>query len=281
MQFDNTRIAIRERDLLDVLDLSLHVIRRYALPWLVTSVIGAAPLAILNWWLLRAAWRGSGEQNWWLYGGMMIVLVGWELPLAAALTTRFFGHAVFMDRPPAKQIVRDLRDSVPQLLLYQVLLRGLAFLPALFLGELWWIWAVVFWWMPFVFFPYLNEVILLERNPLLRKRGRMTTWQRSQALHAGSRGNQFGRWLMALMFATLMTIGMSLTIWYLDGFLTHHRNFGDAFFLIDIPAALWLVAGFFAVARYLSYLDMRIRREGWEVELQVRAEGERLARQIG
>jgi hypothetical protein len=44
---------------------------------------------------------------------------------------------------------------------------------------------------------------------------------------------------------------------------------------------MWTVAGFFAVARYLSYLDLRIRREGWEVELLIRAEGDRLTRQIG
>ena len=48
---------------------------------------------------------------------------------------------------------------------------------------------------------------------------------------------------------------------------------------IGVPAAMWTVAAFFAVVRYLSYLDLRIRREGWEVELQVRAEAERLTRQ--
>ncbi len=31
-----------------------------------------------------------------------------------------------------------------------------------------------------------------------------------------------------------------------------------------IPAAMWIVAGYYAVVRFLSYLDLRIRREGWE-----------------
>ena len=44
-----------------------------------------------------------------------------------------------------------------------------------------------------------------------------------------------------------------------------------------LPIAVWLVVGFFTVVRFLSYLDLRIRREGWEVELSPRAEAARLA----
>ena len=42
--------------------------------------------------------------------------------------------------------------------------------------------------------------------------------------------------------------------------------------------AIWIVVGYFSVVRFLSYLDLRIRREGWEVELRMRAEGARLTR---
>jgi hypothetical protein len=37
------------------------------------------------------------------------------------------------------------------------------------------------------------------------------------------------------------------------------------------PASLWIAAVYFAIVNYLSYLDLRIRREGWEVELKLRA----------
>ena len=49
---------------------------------------------------------------------------------------------------------------------------------------------------------------------------------------------------------------------------------------IYLPAAIWLSLGYFAVVRFLSYLDLRIRTEGWEVELIMRAEGARLTRQL-
>jgi hypothetical protein len=280
MQLDTTRIAIRERDLLDVLDLSLQVIRAYAVPWLVTSVVGAAPFAVLNWWLLRSVWPHRGPVEWSVYLSLMAILIAWELPLASAALTRYIGQAVFVDRPSARQIVRDVVDSLPQLFVFQALIRGLFFLPAIWLGEVWWLMSFVLW-IPFVAYPHLNEVILLERNPLARSRGRITTWQRSQTLHEGSRGSQFGRWLMTLLLSGLMTASLSQLIWFLRGLLTNHWDYDDAFWLYGLPAAMWIVASFFAVARYLSYLDLRIRREGWEVELQIRAEGDRLTRQIG
>jgi hypothetical protein len=37
--------------------------------------------------------------------------------------------------------------------------------------------------------------------------------------------------------------------------------------------ALWLAIEFFAVARFFSYIDQRIRLEGWEVRLRVSAAG--------
>jgi hypothetical protein len=116
---------------------------------------------------------------------------------------------------------------------------------------------------------------------LTKGHGRITTWQRSQVLHAGSRGSQFGRWLVSLLFAAGMAAGLSFAIWYLCGLFSHHWEFGEWMYFVYVPTAIWLVASFFAVARYLSYLDLRIRREGWEVELQIRAEAARLTRAIG
>jgi hypothetical protein len=47
------------------------------------------------------------------------------------------------------------------------------------------------------------------------------------------------------------------------------------------PLCLWLVAAYFSVVRFLSYLDLRIRHEGWEVELLMRAEALRMAARVG
>lgn len=280
MQFDNTRIAIRERDLLDVLDLSLQVIRAYIWPWLIAGVAGALPFALLNWWLLHKLPMRSAGPDRALYVCLMVLLVAWETPLAGAPLTAYFGKALFIERPSARQVIREIAGSLPQLIVFQLLLRGLFFLPAIWLGEAWWLMIFVAW-IPFVSWPYLNEVILLERNPLARSRGRMSSWQRSQNLHEGTRGAQLGRWMMSLLLGGLLTASLAGLVWFLRGLFTNHWDYDDSLWQFSVPVAMWIVAAFFTVARYLSYLDLRIRREGWEVELQIRAEGERLARQIG
>ena len=41
---------------------------------------------------------------------------------------------------------------------------------------------------------------------------------------------------------------------------------GDLLF----QAGVWIAIAFFAVVRFLSYIDRRIRLEGWEIELRLR-----------
>jgi hypothetical protein len=282
VQLDNTRLAIRERDLTDVLDLSLQVIRTHFVPWLVASTAGALPLAVLNWWILRPAWQRYGEVGWptsFGYVALMGLLIAWELPLASAFVTRYLGDSMF-DRPPARKVIRDVIDSLPQMFWFDGVLRGIFFLPALAIVDIWWVMGFAAW-IPFVYAPYLNEVILLERNPMFRKKGRVTTWKRSQALHDGSRSTLFSRWLSSVLIAALLISSLASSMWEVRGVLLNQWAYDESLWLIYVPASMWIVASFFAVVRYLSYLDLRIRREGWEVELLIRAEADRLTRQVG
>ena len=52
MQLDNTRIAIRERNLLETLALSFRLLREFWKPWLICSLLAIVPLALLNTRLL-------------------------------------------------------------------------------------------------------------------------------------------------------------------------------------------------------------------------------------
>ncbi len=283
MQLDNTRIVIRERDFLDILDLSLRLLRYYFFPWLSLSLFAALPFALFNAWLLgplgpfetlspKHGGFDSGDPA--MYAYRLIVLTVWEMPLVAAPLTRYFGHALFFDRPSAGRIAHELRQSLPQLFVYQVILRGICTLPAVID---WRAFLLIFLWLvPLARSPYLNEIILLERNPFSAKPGRITTGRRSRALHGGSRSALFSRFLVSMVFGAAMACGLTLSLWYIRGLLTHHWERTGVVYTIAVPTALWTVAAYFAVVRYLSYLDLRIRREGWEVELRVRAEAERL-----
>jgi hypothetical protein len=284
MQYDKTRIAIRERDLPDLLDLALHLVRAHWLALLTASLIGAAPFAVLNYWLLSDLPLVEVEDyNWYVF--RMILLVLFELPLAAVPTTLLLGQAMFFARFDVGRIIRLAIDSLPQLLFYQLLLRGLLMPQALFWErfgrELASIMSVysLFWVFPFVSWPFLNEMILLERNPLRTKGANRSTWNRSRLFHKGHYGDSFGRLLACALLAAAMTAALWLASWHVRGFFTQEYEVDATMFTVHLPVALWTVAGFFSVVRFLSYLDRRIRNEGWEVELILRAEAERLTRQ--
>jgi hypothetical protein len=286
VQYDRTRIAIRERDLMDVLDLSLKVFRLHAGPLLLATLVGAAPFAIFNWWMLSGL-PLIDASDYWNYSWRMVMLVLFEMPLAAVPTTLLLGQAMFFERFDVPRLLRQAVDSLPQLFFYQVLARTLFMPQALFWG--WFhrdlipimVVSMLLWIAPYAFFPYLNETILLERNPLFTGRGSLSTWKRSRVLHTKYGGDLFARALIIAGLSALMTVGVWLSTWQLRAFVVHEDvdAIDRTMFTVHLPIALWTVAAFFNVVRFLSYLDLRIRREGWEVELVLRAEAERLARQ--
>jgi hypothetical protein len=121
--------------------------------------------------------------------------------------------------------------------------------------------------------PFVAEMILLERCPLRSKiEGEITLPKRSKALHSPLASELGGRFLtvsivlsvlmLCLFFALVWSRGVTLGNWSADTFSM----------LVFYPLALWLIASLSVVSRLLSYLDARIRLEGWEVELAIRAE---------
>jgi len=272
MQLDQTRIVIRERGYLDLLDLALRLVRAHASHLLACAMPGMVIAIVLNAWLLSVA-VGTPEEDPTApttYLMLLPFLVVYELPLVMALPTLYLGQALFVDRPSRRQMSADLLRSLPQLILFQVVFRALL-VP----------WVLT-WFLLFATVPYLNEVILLERNPIRRRKGYpgLTTWSRAWSLHARNTGELFARWLGSLLFAPLLIVSLWFSLHMLRGLLTTDTAYDQAFYLIELQVAVWLVALYFTVVRFLSYLDLRIRNEGWEVELRMRAEGARLARQV-
>jgi hypothetical protein len=262
VQLNHTRIAVRERDYWEILDLTLRVIRAQAWPLTVALLAGALPAIALNHWLLAPVVDDDYARYWW----GSLALAWWEMPLATAAMTLYLGQAVFAERPSTQRVLTDLNGSLGQLVWYQVLLRGVMVLlpPA---------WLILIGRR-----TYLNEVLLLERNPLFR-RGGTTTGRRSAALHAGLFGELFVRWLGTLAVGLTLAASLCGSVWVLRGELFSLWEPDALMHTVVFQAALWLTLGFCTVARFLSYLDLRIRREGWEVELLLRAEIERLERQ--
>ncbi len=261
LQLDRSRIAIRERGYLEILDLALHVVRWRAGALLGALALAVVPFALFNFWLLAGYVEADFEWQFPMsYLFYMLVLVFWETPLATAAATLYLGQAMFNEEVQPRKIARELLESLPQLLLYQVLLRPLFALTR----------------------PFLNEVILLDRNPMRSGNGSaLSTAARSKSIHRGSEADPFGRWLGTITFGGTLFLTLWLSAYIVRAFLLSRWNWDPPMYTIYYPLALWIVAGYFAVVRFLGYLDLRIRREGWEVELMMRAEAARMARRWG
>lgn len=276
MQLDKTRIAIRERSFGDILDLSLRVIRVHAPALSLALAVGIVPVALLNhWWLSDSLAATDITFEWpWLYFYRTVLLIVWLTPLATAPATLYLGQALFIEKPSAARVLTDFWSSLPQLLLFQVALRGMLVLTHLLILVLYGVW------------PYLNEILLLERNPWRRKRaggkrvGGESTLGRTSIMHARSSSELFSRWFLSVVLGLALILVIWGSILYLRYWLTWQTDFGSTVYTVHLQVAIWIVIGYFTVVRFLSYLDLRIRTEGWEVELAMRAEANRLTRQL-
>ncbi len=267
MQLDQARIAIRERSWLDNLDLALQVIRAHGSAVVTSSAVGILPLILVNFFVTKWLYADFDEDARGGYWFLLSILVMIEAPMATAPLTLYLGRALFVDKPNVREMARDFLSCLPQMLLLQLFLRILFIVP------------VLTWIIHYVLWPFSNEVILLERNPLVGRGARLSTLKRNSALHRGGSGDFLVRAIGALALAGLLIVALVLTQ---DFLLENLFGFypGWTTRIVTLQLAMWLVVIYFTVARFLSYLDQRIRDEGWEVELRLRAERERLARQM-
>lgn len=265
MRIDQTRVAIRERTWLDNLDLSLHFIAVNFRGCALAALIGAVPFILLNVALVSLALGGtlseSFEVDMFLLSTLLVIL---EAPLATAPLTLLLGQVMFVDKGDFRKLWRDLLASLPQLFLYQVLLR---ILPVVTLP------------LGYVIWPHLNEIILLERNPLVGRPGQLSTRKRSSLLHAGGSGD----YAVRAIGASIISLLLVSAIWTAAVILLNMLfglQLGRLGQIILFQCTIWIILMYFTVARFLTYLDQRIRNEGWEVELALRAQRQRLLRHV-
>ena len=297
MQLDSTRIAVQERGFLDILDLSLRVLRIDGGRLILLLAIGALPMIAINHLLI--GWMMSGDSGeTFLYADEagsiaryvwdMSLLIMIEGPFATILLTAYLGQAMFVERPALRPILTDVGRMFARVAWCQLFLRGV--LPAWFLMQsldrhgdfdpnieisLMGLLSIYVIGLRFVR-PFINEIVLLERNPLLGS-NTLTVGRRSAQLHGPSTGELFFRGLVTGLIAILLTMAVFGTFWFMLGVFLNSWRAGPLFIGMMFPLSMWFVVGFLTVTRYLNYLDLRIRQEGWEIELRVRAEATRLA----
>lgn len=254
MRSDGIRVAVRPRGVLECLDLAVLFCGRRPLAVLLATIVGSLPCALVN----RGLFAGADDDALALFVPLLAVEAAW----AAVPLTLYLGQSVFSDRFSWREAVRAFLGGLPAMVLFQGVVRGLC------VGS--WILA------PFalVWLYYLDQIVLLER-PVLRR-----VWGRRGAMNRGNVG-QVARLLSidALLLGVGTALGLqglstATALWQGGGWWSPDGSDGIVSALCSWHGqiAFWAAAGFITVFRFFTYLDARIRREGWDVELKLRAE---------
>lgn len=300
MQLDQTTIRIRERGTFETLDLALHVIRRWW-GWLFGSLlVVAAPLALWHAWLVEFAiryddWESltEAEQFSMMFRYVLdLSLIAWlAAPLVGTFTTLVLGNLVFESEPRLRDALRGTRRPILRHWVHHLVLRGvgagwlllasaatrestytfeeflllmLAGLVALFrLGR-----------------PHLPEIFLLEKLPWKAGTSAVSLNRRTAALHSAFSGDVIGRGLLLLCCGGLLAYTLLGSLLFANETLFFSGVLNRTTLRLGFPIVIAVIMLYSAVVRFLNYLDLRVRSEGWEIELQLRAEAERLEGQV-
>jgi len=257
VDLSRTRVVIRRREIGELYDLALAVIRRdgWSLVrwWLVAAIPYLAFAQGIVSLFFRAVWQEEPDASVVLYAFLFSAASPSLFSVLGGLITTHLGMSVFIKRPTFREVWQVWWSRLGLLLFSQIIpfsLGGLA----------------------------LPEIILLERLSPMTREGRAAIRRRLKTLASyGLSANQMGGFFA---FLTALVTGLVM-----GGILSSLSAFevpwNWGWTLLAFQFGLCLAGGFNRVVRFFIYLNSRIRFEGWDVELATRAAALRLSHTIG
>jgi hypothetical protein len=307
MELDKTAIVLRQRTIPDLLDLSLVVSRVYWKPLLAYAVVGIVPFALINTivllpfvdyesLLISNSFSNDESPYRVRYVLYLVGMVFLQAPVAMLGVTYFLGQSLFLEQTSFGEFRRTTFKMLFGLLLILGLFRfGLLAWPAAItivddtqidpLQEFFCLGVIVCGITIVVraFRPFAPEILMLEQAPL-KSNPKKTTEQvaaygpRSSGLHSPLSGDLVVRGVAILIASTMMLSAVTLCELFVSGVFFGVWTWEWWMDRIVFPINLWIVAIWGTVFRFLSYLDCRTRLNGWELELRLKAERQRLMR---
>lgn len=247
------RVVLRPRPLVEVLDLSLPYCLQNRRPLGALALLVLAPVGLLAAWLRV----GLGVSWEYLWCGLFLLTV----PLGHVFTLAH-GEALF--REP-----REIRATA-------VLARFVRLLPRYTLGQLLRLGVLGLTALLVLLLPIEGaRLLFLGEAVLLEDAGPLVALGRSRVLGRRRLGFCVGLWLACLLLpaagailghvlgnaicAEVLQIGTPFGDLWTEG----GSAFAVAGALIAVPVA--------AAGRFLGYIDLRTRKEGWDIQLKFMA----------
>jgi hypothetical protein len=243
------RVALRQRTLTDVADLAVRFCASHAGAYARVSLAVVVPAFAAS---LAAAHAGGWAIGW----TVAVVLAA----LADAPFVALASRLVFTDTVRARDVVRVAARAVPSIAAAR-LVQLLAFALSFFLVGLPWLWVG-----PHLFF--VVEVLVLERAGVVGAFGRATRLGKIRF------GEAFSAMVLLLLVRLAFTAFADLAgREVLTGLLEIKpppglATAGGSWLAL---AGWWLAVPIVASARFLVYLDVRTRAEGWDIQTRFAA----------
>lgn len=254
MNILESRIVLRDRKAHDVLDLALRFLVEHRVPFAKVALIVLPPGIALTY--------VTGRELGWFWGWLLAIFLGL---LAQAPFTQLASRLVFEEQVRARDVLRSTFARLPFLAFVRtvqlcVLAVATCFfiVPAFLVGG---------------YTLFLGEVILLERV------GAGLAIDRLQRLVTGSAGDaMLGILLLSVLHVIATVLGDVAGRAILEDLLSWKAppsawDSGGGSVLA--AAGFWLFLPYAAIARFLLYLNVRTRAEGWDVQTRFSAIAQR------
>lgn len=272
MRIEAATIVIEPRSVGACLDLAVLFYRRHAREILKLTLVFALPATLLCY---RIAHRSDSGLFW---GGVVFFFLS---PFLGAALVVGAGRGVFGEPFEAGSALRAVGARLGRLLAAVLISRAVIVLcgalcvgiPGLF---------------PAVYYGFLPELLLLEDLKGRRARQRLSDIVRRTYVDLTVRALSILAFMTAMVLslftlldqASGILLGLPILFGRASGALFWEEMralvFYDPWVLSVLSVTAWLVYPLARLAWFFCYLDVRIRKEGWDVELDFRSEAERL-----
>lgn len=276
MAVPEPRFPLRERGTGQIHDLAVSMLRSHWRQIVGLLLPGAVLVSGIGWLLASVV---ADEQG---HSAGIAVAIAWTtvmIPLASSPVTAWLAEATFADAVPARQGWRRWRSRGGPLLAAQVRRWGLAAVAGmLLLADAHWAWGIPVvmvaadvWWL------FGSEVVVLEGQRWGPSRKRM----RQLNKHSDGGGIPMALIEWVVWVLPVFVLGIALAV-ILGLFVGGEWDPSAHNWLIDpvvspLPwAVVWMAVGYTTTVRFLLYVNLRTRVEGWAVETSLRLAAERL-----
>jgi len=272
VKLDSAIISIEQRSIGGCIDLAIAFVREHFVPVFRLVAWFAVPSVALTWWLIT-------RQDWTLAG--CLVLFAFECPVLGAALVGAAGHRVFGDPFSTRTGVRLLAGRMLLILPLLIVFRAVTLVAAFLL--------IFPAYMVATRYGFLAEALLLEECPARRYETRMNDLTGENFI--GLVGRLIALVLFFSVAVTSLFMLIDIACGTLFGLPILSGRISDTAYVAEeittlltydprvamvLVATLWLVYPVTRLAWMFCYLDRRIQREGWDVELDFRVEAGRL-----